>query len=164
MTASTTPPTLLLEQAIKRIGMRNEARQLYNSWPTLKLASLRLCVFVTPYIEVGNRPLLDVALERAITAARTTQGGEQVSRFIHAIATIADDLCQLQISVQDRDDDWEIWDFDKPMLDWMKAEQRDCLQVRRREEAYPKGPVTIALLSRVFSIRDLMKTPIEVLA
>jgi hypothetical protein len=164
MTVSTTPPTMLLEQAIKRIGMRNEARQLFNSWPTLKLASLRLCVFITPFIEVGNRPLLDLALERAITAARSTQGGEQVCRFIRAVATIADELCQLQVSLQDRDNDWEIWDFDKPMLDWMRAEQRDCLQVRRREDSYPKGPVTLALLSRVFSIRDLMKIELEVVA
>lgn len=164
MTASMTLPTTLLGQALKRIEMRNEAKQLYTSWPTLKLASLRLCTFVTPFVEYGGRPLLDVALERAITAARRTYGADQITQFIRGVASIADELCQLQISLQDRDNDWEIWDFDKPIMDWMKAGERECLQVRRRAEVYPKGPVMLAVLSRVFSMRDLMRMPLEVIA
>lgn len=46
----------------------------------------------------------------------------------------------------------------------MHSAERDCLQVRHRETAFAKGAVTLALLSRVFSIRDLLNTPLEVVA
>ncbi|MEC4718188.1 hypothetical protein RY831_03445 [Noviherbaspirillum sp. CPCC 100848] len=157
-------PGSLLDQAVKRIELRREATQLFIRWPNLKQASLKLCAFLTPFIEENSRPILDIALERAIIAAAAAHGGQQVTAFIQAVASMADSLCHLQVSLQDKDGDWEIWDFEKPILDWMHSAERDCLQVRRRETAFAKGAVTLALLSRVFSIRDLLNTPLEVVA
>lgn len=157
-------PALLLDQAVRRIELRREATQLFIRWPNLKQASLKLCAFLTPFIEENNRPILDIALERAITAAAAAHGGQQVTAFIQAVASMTDCLCHLQVSLQDRDGDWEIWDFERPILEWMHTAERDCLQVRRREIAFAKGAVTLALLSRVFSIRDLLNTPLEVVA
>lgn len=152
----------ILDLALRRIERRVEGRQLFLLWPNLRRAALKLCVYLSPYLEQRNRPLLDIALERGIAALIHAPSGQQVSAFIHAIASIADDLCQMQISVEDREGDWAIWDFENPILDWMRAYQRECVQIRQRDVPFPIGAVRLALISRVFSIRDLLHVHLEV--
>lgn len=151
----------LLELALRRIDRKSEAKQLFMMWPNLKEASLRLCAYLSPFLEANEEPLLDLALSRAFTLTTAAQGADQVGVFVEAVASITDDLRGIQVSVQDHDGDWEIWDFERPILDWMGSYQRECLQIRPRQTPFPEGPVRFAIL-RVFAIRDLMQTRLEV--
>lgn len=152
---------VLLELALRRIDRKSEAKQLFMMWPSLKDASLRLCAYLSPFLEANGEPLLDLALSRAFTLAAAAQGADQVGVFVEAVASITDDLRGIQVSVQDHDGDWEIWDFERPILDWMGSYQQECLQIRPRQTPFPEGPVRFAIL-RVFAIRDLMQTRLEV--
>lgn len=153
----------LLDLALRRIDRRVEAKQLFLRWPNLKNAALRLCAFLSPFLENNYMPLLDVALERVFSALETEpSGGDQVRVFVHAILSISEELRFLQVSIQDCDGAWEIWDFEHPILDWMHSLQRECIMIREREEPFSVGPVKIAVLSRVFTIRDLMLANLQV--
>ncbi len=152
---------VLLELALRRIDRKSEAKQLFMMWPSLKDASLRLCAYLSPFLEANGEPLLDLALSRAFALASVAQGADQVGVFVAAVASITDELRGIQVSVQDHDGDWEIWDFERPILDWMGSYQRECLQIRPREAPFPEGSVRFAIL-RVFTIRDLMQTHLEV--
>ena len=150
----------ILDLTLRRINRRRESWQLYSMWPSLHVASIRLCSFLSPYIEVDDRPLLDIALERGFDAAVTRLGREQLGAFIAEATSIADELSTLQISVQDKDGDWEIWDFDRPLLEWLGRSRRECLQIRPRQTPFPIPPLRLALLKQ-FAIRDLMQTQID---
>ena len=152
---------VLLELALRRIDRKSEAKQLFMMWPSLKDASLRLCAYLSPFLEANGEPLLDLALSRAFALASVAQGADQVGVFVAAVASITNELRGIQVSVQDHDGDWEIWDFERPILDWMGSYQRECLQIRPRETPFPEGSVRFAIL-RVFTIRDLMQTHLEV--
>lgn len=151
----------LLELAVRRIDQKYEAKQFFLIWPSLKEASIRLCSYLSPFLEANGVPLLDLALSRALSNATASQASEQVGAFVEGVASITDAVCGIQVSVQDRDGDWEIWDFEHPILDWMQSNKRESLQIRTRQEPFPEGPVRFAIL-RVFSTRDLMQTRLEV--
>jgi len=153
--------SLLLDLAIRRIKCRSEAKQLFLMWPSLKEASLRLCTYLSPFLEANGVPLIDLALSRAIGRSVVVQRSEQVGVFVAAVASITEELCGLQVSVQDRDGDWAIWDFESSIVDWMGAYQQECIQIRTRETRFPAGSVRFAIL-RVFSIRDLMRSQLMV--
>lgn len=150
----------ILEQSLRRINRRKEARQLFAMWPTLHDAALRLCYYLSPYLEVNEHPLLDVALERGFEAAITRFGHEQIAAFIGEVISVSAELCKLQISIQDKDGDWEIWDFDRPILEWMGQYQREYLQIRTRPSPFAVAQLRLALL-RQFSMRDIMQTNLE---
>ncbi len=158
MTEKTIPRscTEILELTIRHLGKKNEAKRVFLLWPNLKLASLRLCAFLSPFLLQDERVILDIALDRAIEAAAKETGSNQVKAFVAGVFSVVKDLCAIQVSVQDADDNWVIWDFEEPIIELMHAHRRDRVQVRPRDPAFEEGPVGVALLSRVFTIRDLM--------
>ncbi len=151
----------ILDDALRHAGIRDQAQVIFILWPNLKQASLRLCSYLSPFVLVGDIPLLEIALARATGAACCESGASQMQAFIQAIASIEKELRELQVSVLDRDDNWIIWDFDSHVTSWLEQYRRDSLQVRPRETPFMKGPVLVALLSRVFTTRDLMMAGIE---
>lgn len=145
-----------LDSTLKHMGKRNEARQLYLLWPKLKTASQKLCGYITPLVIVEERPLLEHILARAIDAAVGECHQQQFKAFVGTVAVAAQELRGHQISIQDSDDNWIIWDFERPILELLREHGREAVQVRPRASAFDAGAVTLAVLTRVFTIKDLM--------
>ena len=151
-----------MENALKRI-LQNErlervADHAFMDYPSLEAVATLFLQYVTPWMQVDDRNLAEHTLREAFSAYRqqpSTGNGSNHSAFIARIAQAAQDLATIRVSVLDSHGQWMVWSYDQPLLSYMAEHSRWSMQIRKRTEPVPAGPVLIKLLAAISSTRDM---------
>ena len=151
--------TTSLRTALRAGGVEREADRIFSTCPSLRTVALQFCRFVSPFIELeSGENLLEKAMADAVCGFGAHESQDvrvAIKVFIEALASHVDGLCGIRLSVQDDNGDWQIWQYDEPVFDWMAEHGRKAVLIRHRDEKLAKGPVLIKLLSYICKVRDL---------
>ena len=132
--------------------------------PNLKDVAIQYCRYVSPYVHVGDRSLVEAAMTDAIIAyGKVKRQNEQtiLRAYLGALVDRVDTLCSVRMSVQSGEGRWVIWDYEQPVHDWMAAHGRKTLQIKTRDKAVASGPVLVKMLSHICTTRDLQHAGVD---
>lgn len=119
------------------------------------VVALKLCWFLSPYIESGNENLLETTIHRAVRAYLSAANGERPRAFLNAVRDGAEMLGVLRVSARDKDDGWLIWDYEESLMDWLDEQGASAVQVTVRAQPLDAGPLVVRLMAQVCTVRDL---------
>ena len=162
---------LLVRASLKRIvanaDLDGSALKAFTDWPTLEHVALQFLHFVPPWLIVENESLAEVTIKNALVAYDSNHGnGFDVGhrKFIEKIAESANVLSSLRVSVRNDMDQWDIWNYDQPLTEYMQDHKRWSIQIRLRETPVPTGPVMIKLLAAISSTQEMLSADIDILS
>lgn len=147
-----------LERALNNAGVLPLATRIFMDWPSLEKVASHFLYYVSPWLVVDGRNLVEDILRSAVLAYnRCLPAGEDTANraFIEAIAESGEILASVRVSVIDKDGLWSIWSYDVPLMSWMELHNRWSIQIRTREEPIGTGPVLIKLLAAISSTHEL---------
>lgn len=153
-----------LNAAISKAKLTREAERIFMDWPDLRMVALKFCRYISPFIQMDESDpysLVDRAMMQAIRRFNTEQSAQDPSLgmhgFISALLDNASDLAQLRIAIPTGDDDWDIWDYDTPMLEWLtnRTPPQPLLRISQREEPLDPGPILAKVLANICTTRDM---------
>lgn len=152
-----------MREALRRIiqssRLERIAEHAFMDHPSLETVATLFVHYVTPWMQVDDRNLAESTLREAFAAYRecpSTGDGSNHSAFIERIAKASQELATIRVSVLDSDGQWVVWSYDQPLLSYMAAHNRWSMQIRKRTEPVPAGPVLIKLLAAISSTRDML--------
>ncbi len=163
-TRSPFSPHRSLGLAIKSAKIERVAGEAFMSMPNLKDVAVRYCRYVSPYVQAGDRSLVEAAMTDAINAYNKVkrQGEQTILRaYLGALVDRVDTLCEVRMSVQNDTGRWIIWDYEQPVHDWMAQHGRKTLQIKVRDKAVMSGPVLVKMLSHICTTRDLQNAGVD---
>jgi hypothetical protein len=151
-----------LDFAIRSVGLSREAQAVFVDYPSLRSVALAYTRYVTPIIDLDDTGtnLLPLAIGKAIRAV-VDHGRPGV--FLPEIVDASKVLAQLQICVPNpKSTWWDIWDFDEPLMKWMRARDSARVRVGVRDTPAPEGQVILKLLANVATARDLRGSDLQI--
>lgn len=151
-----------MENALKRILQNSRLERIadhaFMDYPSLEAVATQFLQYVTPWMQVDERNLAEHTLREAFSAyhqQHLSGDGSDHSAFIERIAQAAQELATIRVSVLDSSEQWTVWSYDQPLLAYMAEHSRWSMQIRKRTEPVPVGPVLIKLLAAISSTRDM---------
>jgi hypothetical protein len=152
--------------AIKSSRLEREAEDAFMTMPNLRNVAIKYCRYVSPYVQAGERSLVERALGDAIRAygrTRRRDEGTIMRAYLGALVDQVDSLCAVRMSVQTQKGRWLIWDYEQPLHDLMAAHERQTVQIKTRETAIDSGPVLVKMLANICTTRDLRGAGVDLL-
>ena len=147
-------PVSQLDHAIRAAGMSNYARNVFMDFPALRTIALNYTRYVTPIIDLddgGN--LLPLAIEKALINV-VTNGHPR--GFLGQLVETSRVLAGLKISVPNAKQKlWDIWDYDEPLMHWMRERDTSLLSISPRAIPVDEGRLILKMLANVATARDL---------
>lgn len=156
-----------LRRIVSHPDLSGPALRVYTDFPALEDVTLQYLNFVPPWVVSRGTSVAETAIRNALLAydeakADGIDAGHR--RYLAAIAESARVLSQLRVSVQNNDNQWLIWNYDEPLLDYMNNYRRSAIQIRERETPIASGPVMIKLLASISPTRELATAEIDMTA
>ena len=158
-----------MRASLKRIvsypELSGPAIKAFTDFPALEEVTVQFLHFVPPWVLAGTASVAESAIRKALLAYEKTQGsggGLGHRRYIETIAESAKVLSSLRVSVRNSNDQWDIWNYDQPLTEYMQRHKRWAIQIRERERPIASGPVMIKLLAAISSTKELVTAEIDI--
>lgn len=158
-----------MRTALKRIVSTPElsgpALKAFTDYPALEKLTFNFLQFVSPWVLSGRASVAECTIRKALLAYDQAQGkgnGLGHRRYLETIAESAKVLSSLRVSVLNSTGQWEIWNYDQPLTEYMQRHKRWAIQIREREQPVAHGPVMIKLLAAISSTKDLVIADIDI--
>lgn len=145
----------ILSRMLRFCRLTGEAGHIWEDCPALQSVALKLCWYLSPYIECGGANLLASTLTKAILDYQAAPAESRARAFLQAVQGGAIALCAVRVSAKDDEESWQIWECEEPLMDWMEMIGVSAIQVVFREEPIDAGPVIVRMMGHVCSVRDL---------
>lgn len=147
----------ILNRILHTSGKRRPAKAIFDRLPALQQLSMKLCWWLSPYIQLDEGNLLELAVVQAVQAFHKEPGTDRdkARAYIAGISSVAGMLSSLRISVRTKAGDWELWDYDMPLVEFMTARGAHAVQTRTRQKHRDRGPITLYMLSAICTMKDL---------
>lgn len=158
-------PSRCLALAIRNAGLEKAANDTYFTSPHLKEVAVSFSRFVSPYIEVNGKSVLEMGVTHALKSYRKLQRENHPAAeraYISSLARQVVPLCHLRMSVKSQDGAWAIWCYEEPLFDWMLQHRRKSVLVRLRDRPIDATPVLIKMLAAICTVRDLQMAEFDV--
>ena len=126
--------------------------------------TLRFINFVSPWLMIGDDTLADKTLREALKEYEEarSEGYEAAHyQFFVRLARSADDLASVRVSVLNDEEQWEVWNYDEPLMRFLSSRKRSSIQIRMREKPVSPGPVMIKLLAAVSPTNELQMAGLD---
>ena len=154
-----------LKRIVSHPELSGAALKAFTDYPTLEEITLQFLHFVPPWIVVGSESLAEKTIRNALMAYEKSKGGTGCTvgqrRYIETIAEAAKILSNLRVSVKNSNDQWDIWNYDQPLTEYMSHRKRWAIQIRERETPIAPGPVMLKLLASISSTQELESAEID---
>ena len=140
------------------------AAKAFADWPGLENVTLRFINFVSPWLMIGEDTLADKTLREALKQyeeARNNGYEAAHYQFFERLARSADDLAAVRVSVLNDEEQWEVWNYDEPLMRFLSNRKRSSIQIRVREKPVSTGPVMIKLLAAVSPTNELQMAGLD---
>lgn len=154
-----------LQLILANTRLSSSARRVFVDWPTLEDTALRFLHYVSPWLIVDGENVAEAILQRAIAEYEDAPPGAEdgrYRRFLVCLAGAAHVLCDLRVSVKNKDDQWAVWSYDEPLMTYLARHNRTSLQIRRRDIGLPVTPVLIKLLASIGSTHELIEVESDI--
>lgn len=154
-----------LKRIVSQPDLSAAALKAYTDFPALEDVTVQFLNFVPPWILVGAESLAESTIRNALEAYDVSQGtgdGSGHRKYIEKIAESAKALSRLRVSVKNDHGQWDIWNYDQPLLEYMQSHNRSAVQIRERETPTATGPILIKLLAAISSTSELEKAEIDI--
>lgn len=147
----------ILSTIIKSVQIGKLAQPIWEDWPALRLVAVRLCWYLSPYLETESGNILEECLTNAIHAYHDhdADGPVRAKLFLNRIGDVSSTLASLRISVKKGTGEWVIWPCDTPLMAWMTELGSSTVQIRQRQPMDAPQQIALCLMSSVCTMRDL---------
>lgn len=145
----------ILSRMLRHCRLAREAESIWDDYPSLRNVALKLCWYLSPYIECGGENLLASTLKKAIDDFQADAGDNRARAFLAAVQAGAVALCAVRVSARECEAGWLVWECEEPLMDWIEAIGANAVQVIFREEPLKAGPIVVRMMGQVCTIRDL---------
>jgi len=157
----------LLETSLNNAGVSEMADDVFIEWPEIELLATHYLNYVSPWLIVGDKNVAETTFSAAFMRYEREQALKRSSVLPHrtilsAMAHSVHFLASVRVSVCDKDQLWQIWTYDVPLLTWMAHHHRTSMQVRRRSPSLAHGPLLIKMLGFIGSTRDMQLAEINI--
>ena len=154
-----------LKRIISQSDLSGPALRAFTDHPALEELTLQFLYFVPPWVVSGSDSVAESAIHKALTAFENAKGrGPGLGHRLHieSLAESANILSTLRVSVLNSNDQWDIWNYDQPLIEYMQSHKRSAIQIRSREEPIAAGPVLIKLLAAISTTSELMTADLDI--
>lgn len=152
----------LLQQTIRTLGLKEEAEVLFNHWPNLRDAVLRLADYMGDIVLEGHdRPLYTICVQDGFNALKESSADQDDSRqmtaFLRGLLDQAAEIINYQVFVMNgrKRIVWE--PFAQSLRDWVQ-ENAARLPYTVKKARYcdiTPNSVQIMLASRIMTVCDI---------
>ena len=154
-----------LKRIVSHPELSGPALKAFTDFPALEEVTVQFLHFVPPWVLAGTVSVAETAIRKALLAYENAQGsggGLGHRRYIETIAESAKVFSSLRVSVRNSNDQWDIWNYDQPLTEYMQRHKRWAIQIRERERPIAPGPVLIKLLAAISSTKELVTADIDI--
>lgn len=154
-----------LKRIVSHPELAGPALRAFTDYPALEKVTVQFLHFVPPWVLYGTVSVAESSIRNALLAYESEQSGHHSSghrRYIEAIAASAKLLSAIRVSVKNSNDQWEIWNYDQPLTEYMQQRKRSAIQIRNRENPIALGPVLIKLLASISPTNELVTADLDI--
>lgn len=163
------PPAKLLQAVLKAIGKRNEARRIFQEWPSMKDATIRYVEYVSDLVPgPTGEPLIYVAIRRAIEGFFSEPSNNlhaRIRAFVCGMVVDASMLLEYSLCAQDREGRWMCWEpFSQPIMQWTQQQINPGIRVLPAEWriSLDANMARMMLMTTVFKYHDLAAADLDI--
>ena len=148
----------VLNRVIANAKAEALALRAFTDWPFLERIAVAYVDYVSPWIIVAGESMAERVLQEALRdydGAHYKKFADGKARFLERIARSAETLARFRISVLSAREEWAIWHYDQPLMQYMSSQGRHAVQIRERDTPIAVAPVMIKLLAAISTTQDL---------